>query len=51
MDVEYFVKRTDERLSNIESKLDQLIGFRWMLLGAAAVVSAIAGILVNLLLK
>lgn len=38
---QYFIKRTDERLANIEAKLEQLISFRTLLLGLSAVVSTI----------
>lgn len=48
---EYFIKRTDERLVHIEAKIDQLIGFRWMLLGASAVISSLCGIAVAVFFK
>lgn len=37
----YFIERTDERLERIENKIEQLIGFRWMLIGMASALSAI----------
>lgn len=43
---EYFIKRTDERLVRIEEKLEQLIGYRWMLLGMASAISAIVSIII-----
>lgn len=46
--VDYFMQVTHEKFSNVEKKLEkidqkveQLIGFRWMLIGMAAAVSAI----------
>lgn len=43
---EYFIKRTDERLVRIEEKLEQLIGYRWMLLGMASAISATVSIII-----
>lgn len=40
----YFIERTDKRLDDIENKIDQLISFRWMLLGMATAISSIVSI-------
>ena len=39
--LDYFIENTDKRLEKIEAKLEQLINFRMLLLGGAAVVSGI----------
>jgi hypothetical protein len=49
MPEEYFVTSTDRRLDRIEEKLERLIGFRWMLLGASAAVSTVFSIVVTLI--
>jgi hypothetical protein len=41
---EYFMGETNKRLDGIEDKLDQLITFRMMLIGASVAVSAIVSI-------
>ncbi len=49
--MDYFIERTDDRLAQMEHKIDQLISFRAWLLGWAAAVGAIAGIIVQFILK
>lgn len=56
--MDYFMKITHEkfddvtkRLDKIDHKMEQLIGFRWMLIGVAATVSAIVGILTKIMMK
>jgi hypothetical protein len=46
--VDYFMQVTHEKFTSVEkkleridSKIEQLIGFRWMLIGMAAAVSAL----------
>lgn len=39
--LEYFQKRTDERLESIEGKLDKLLEFKFRLMGASAAISAV----------
>ena len=46
--LQYFIDRTDERLHRIESKIEELIGFKIMLLGLAAFLGAAAGLIVEL---
>lgn len=47
----YFVTQTNERLSNIENKLDQLITFRMMLIGASIAISTIVSLIVTIYVK
>lgn len=42
----YFIEETNKRFDKIDTKLDQLITFRLMLLGGAAVVSTAISFLV-----
>lgn len=56
--LDYFIQITDdrftkfdERLDSIDEKLDELLIFKWTLLGGAAVVSVIASFLIDLLMK
>lgn len=46
--INYFIDKTDDRLQRIESKLDDVIKFKWQILGGAAVVSFIVSTLVIL---
>lgn len=45
--VKYFMDQTNLRLMGIENKLEQLIGFRWMLIGMAAVISCIVSLIIE----
>lgn len=40
-----------ERLDRIDHKMEQLIGFRWMMIGMATAVSAIVGIITQIVIK
>jgi tetrahydromethanopterin S-methyltransferase subunit G len=55
---DYFIKVTHERFEKIErrfdlvdAKLEKLIGWRWMLIGAGVAVSAIVSMAMQFLLK
>jgi hypothetical protein len=43
----YFIDETNKRFDRVEKKLDQLISFRLMLLGGAAVISAIISLIAS----
>jgi len=47
--INYFIDKTDDRLQRIEAKLDEVIKFKWQILGGAAVVSFIVSTIVILL--
>ena len=40
-----------ERLDKIDDKMDQLIGFRWMLIGMATAVSSLTSLLITVYIK
>lgn len=40
--IDYFIKRTDERLSKMDAKLDGLIGFEMKLKGMAVIAGGLA---------
>ncbi len=42
--LEYYIERSDARLDAIEKKIDKLISFRWMLIGAASGVSFVVSL-------
>lgn len=51
--LEYFMKMQEQKfqsveckLARIEGKLEELIGFRWMVIGASAAVSAVVGLVI-----
>ena len=43
--VDYFIEHTNVRLEKIETKLDSVLEFRWMILGGAVVFSGIFSVL------
>lgn len=47
--LDYYIKHTDERFKEIHTKLDTLIGFRWLLIGAAAGVSGLISFIFQLI--
>mgnify|MGYP001432744602 CR=1 FL=1 len=49
--LDYFISRTDQRLRDMDSKMDKLIGFRWMLLGIASALSAIVSLIIAIYIK
>jgi hypothetical protein len=48
---EYFIEQTNKKLDKIEHKIDQLISFRIMLIGASLAVSAIGTTALNLFMN
>jgi tetrahydromethanopterin S-methyltransferase subunit G len=48
--VEYFIEETNKRLDRIDSKLEQLISFRIMLIGAAATISVVFSAVTTLIM-
>ena len=46
---DYFIDQTNDRLSNMDSKLDKLLEFRVMLIGASVGVSLLASVAFNFL--
>ena len=47
--LDYYIKHADKRFDEIEKKVDKLISFRWMLIGASVSVSGIISIAIQLL--
>ena len=45
--IEYFIERTDARLSSMEKKIDKLMGYKWKVTGIVIGVTS----LVTLLLR
>lgn len=46
---EYFIAQTNVRLEKMDEKLDQLISFRFMLIGASMAVSAMVSLIITIL--
>lgn len=44
--LQYFIERTDQRFDGVEKKLDALIGWKFKIVGAGAVISFIISILI-----
>jgi len=49
--INYFIDKTDDRLQRIEAKLDEVIKFKWQILGGTAVLSFVISSLIALFLK
>lgn len=43
----YYIKSTNERLTKIDKKIDQLIQFKWQIIGGSVVVSAITTVILT----
>ena len=48
---DYFIDQANKRFDKIDQKLEELISFRLMLLGGAAVVSTIVSLVIMIILK
>lgn len=42
-----FIERTDKRFDRVDEKLDELIAFRWQIIGGSIGLSALFSVLVN----
>jgi len=40
----------DKRLDRLEEKVDKLLAFKWQIIGGSAVISAIVGLVVHILI-
>ena len=49
--LQYFIETTNQRLTEIDKKLDLLINFRIMLVTGAAVVSGIVSLIFQIVMK
>ena len=43
--LDYYIEHTDKRFESVHEKLDQLLSFRWMLIGAALAISGTVSVL------
>lgn len=48
--IDYFITQTNKKLDAIDGKLDQLMEFRWKLLGASMTVSVMSTAIFNLII-
>lgn len=39
--IDYFIEKTDRRLTAIETKLDKLLQFKWQIIGGSVVLSVL----------
>ena len=44
--IDYFMRRTDDRMEIIEKKIDILLGFRWQIVGGSVAVSSIISLII-----
>jgi hypothetical protein len=49
--MEYFIERTDKRFDSIESKLEEVLRFKWRIAGALAVISILVTVGMQILFK
>jgi hypothetical protein len=45
--VKYFIENTNKRFDDLEVKVDKLISLRWMLIGAASVMSVVVTVVIE----
>ncbi len=46
---ERYIEGLETRLSNMESKMDELLSFKWQIIGGSVLISGIIGIVVALI--
>jgi hypothetical protein len=46
--VEYFIEQTNDRLEKIDQKLDEMIKFKWQIIGGSVVLSLVVTVIVQL---
>lgn len=46
--LDYFIEHTDERFNKLEQKLDELIEFRYQIIGGSAVVAGIISLVMTI---
>ena len=49
--VKYFIERTDERLAEMDKKIDELLSFKWQIVGGSVVISLIINFIIDRLIK
>jgi hypothetical protein len=49
--LELFIETTNTRLEKIESKLDQLISFRWLLIGAGVSIGGLVSFITTIIIN
>lgn len=47
--LKYFIERTDARLTEMDQKLDDLVAFKWRIMGGAFVLGILGGLVFDLL--
>lgn len=47
--LEYYIKHSDSRFDKIDMKLDELIAFRWQIIGGSVVMSSLFTLVMNIL--
>jgi len=45
--VKFFIENTNKRFDDLEVKVDKLISLRWMLIGAASVMSVVVTVVIE----
>ena len=47
--LEYFIEQTNHRLEKMDQKLDDLLGFKWQIIGGATFLSIVASVALQIL--
>lgn len=47
--VEYYIKATNDRLDKIEGKIDELLSFKWKIIGGSVALSLLISLVFNAL--
>lgn len=49
--IEYYIRSTDDRLEKIEKKIDELLSFKWQIIGGSVILSLVINIGLALIFK
>lgn len=47
--IDYFIEHTNQRLENIDHKIDKLIQFKWQIIGGAGILSVVMTVCIQLI--
>lgn len=49
--LQYFIEQTNDRLNRIDQKLEELLTFKWKIIGGSVILSLFLSLAVNLYFK
>jgi len=49
--VKYFIERTDQRLEEMDNKINELLSFKWQIIGGATAISVLINLAISVVVK